>query len=325
MFQLKNPGGTSFSIFSSENPTSMLINSTTQNILPFLFFGMGVFGGAMQRIKTREGLKLFIACTVASLILATLLSIDYDNGLIDFKFFFYTFLFFVIFTSTSFIAREILIHISELTMLVYTVLFWYIYLTKLPTIEMLMTLETIPIVFLISFLFFSLLVFQKSLSQSKNSLAVEVLMYVWFIIINLFIFFVIFAEDLFTQPVPLSRNDTLLSLPLFKFIQGMAFFSVISNLTIIFNLIPLPSKNQTVQEKIKQIAQYMKVMSLKFQDQQAKPLFVFFLTILFSTILFVNYYLQVVIDKDLVYIILIIGSALTSFNFLYHKNVSHRK
>ncbi len=286
---------------------------------------MGVFGGAMQRIKTREGLKLFIACTVASLILATLLSIDYDNGLIDFKFFFYTFLFFVIFTSTSFIAREILIHISELTMLVYTVLFWYIYLTKLPTIEMLMTLETIPIVFLISFLFFSLLVFQKSLSQSKNSLAVEVLMYVWFIIINLFIFFVIFAEDLFTQPVPLSRNDTLLSLPLFKFIQGMAFFSVISNLTIIFNLIPLPSKNQTVQEKIKQIAQYMKVMSLKFQDQQAKPLFVFFLTILFSTILFVNYYLQVVIDKDLVYIILIIGSALTSFNFLYHKNVSHRK
>ncbi|MBI3980644.1 hypothetical protein HY345_01470 [Candidatus Microgenomates bacterium] len=296
---------------------SVLTNPTVS----LIFFGLGVAIAALRRIKTKDGLTGFIACIGASLLLITLLAIEDTNrndlALIAYGYFF---CFLIVFTTTTFLAKEILHSVSELDVLIYTILFWFITITKFSPLNWPTSGELFALMFFIILVGFSLTVLFSSVVNSVNGAVTEIALYVWFIFINIFLFFTLIGPEIFNVR-ELSRNYPS---PFSSFLNGFVFFGIASNICLLYNLLPIPGKGQEFGEKLNQIKGLLEVIKLKFKDKQARPLFSLLVIVTLSFILMSNYSYQLVGYNDLLFVILILSPIISGFSLLYFPGKLHR-
>lgn len=249
-------------------------------LIKFAFwFGIGIFLSAARKIKTKASLLTLAFCVGVSLFLFLPGKKEYSYDLfmhvITFYFFF-TYLF------TVLAAKEILEKIDENSILIYTFLYWYSFFTNyylFPTF-ILNTLFAFGIVG-------SILVIYISFKETQNSLIVKLATYLWFILLNLLLLIFQYTSGKIVFPnkeIVLTNNN-----PVFLIINGMAFFQLVTNLTVVFELIPLPSKHQTLASRIKQLKNYINLLSEKVSDNQLHKTktIAIFTTIAF--ILLINY------------------------------------
>lgn len=259
-----------------------------------LIFNLGVLLQAffMIRYKLNSKNKLFefSACLVLALISSFYLNnkIKLPDSLY-FSILFFSFVFSILFG--HYFKKDILPDITEHTILYFTIIFWYIFFPGLKSL--LFSLDLMPSLdslLLFPILIGSLGVLFISFSNVKLNIFWKLFFYIWFLSIIICLNILCFLSKNISF---FFNKEAIITLsPLEILFSGMVFFYLIVNVLYIYELIPIPAKHQSFNERIKEWKKYINMLTNKYSDNQLKPVHSL-LTILFLGGFFVsNYFLQ---------------------------------
>ncbi|MBI3980643.1 hypothetical protein HY345_01465 [Candidatus Microgenomates bacterium] len=267
-----------------------------------LFFGLGTFLGALKTVKSKDSWRMFMMSLFIAL--SALLPYKHEVGYNIFSHITFYYILFVFFF-TLLTAKESLAHISEGSILKYHLLFWYIFLLNANTA----TNDFLSIwnysVFLLAIPASALILF-ISFSKRANSTATEVLVYLWFVLINISLIIFQYQAGLLSfdwQHTPASLFGMLIFI-----INGLIFFQLISNCAVIYSLLPIPGKHQSFQSKLKQIKEFISILTEKVSDKQVETGETVFILTLEGGLLFLNYIYRWFPDFWLINLCLILSS-----------------
>lgn len=245
---------------------------------------------------------------VGSFVLSFLITIEYENSfnnvtLYAFFIFIFSFLFAI------YLKEAILPEINELTILSYSLIFWYIFLTHFdfkPTIGVVLALMATVGTFIIAFINFKLHLFWK------------LFFYIWFLIIDVFLIFSQFSFG--NLALLLYQNNSVTELGgLDSLLMGMSFQLLVAFSVYIFELIPVPRRGQLLENRIKEVEQHITLLTSKYSDVQLNPIIALLIIAFQISVFVLNYYFKLLPDYILINFSIISTPQVSSF-FLNRSN-----
>lgn len=259
------------------------------NIFTFLFFS---FSGILvecyflirHKVKLKEFLTFLLGMFIVFLIFL-LVGIAGDFNLIihelsnlfivlsDFLIL-YIFIFLIVFYATF--KKIILFTVNEAVLLVFTIIFWYIILTKYslsPVFLALFILPTIAVLFI-------------SFSKVSLNKIWKLFFYVWFLLIDtFFVVYFIFSSHMFSFK---DYGNSIFYEGFNLFIISMIFTYLIFNLFSIFYLLPIVTGNQSYKDKFNKINRHINILVEKYSDYQLKRIYSLVIIISLLAFLYFN-------------------------------------
>jgi hypothetical protein len=156
--------------------------------------------------------------------------------------------------------KEILPPINEQTLLIFTMIFWYAWISFMGVEILQLTIFKIALIPTAGVLFLAFTPF-------KMPPFLRVCLYIWFLIIVTSISFVLFKD--FYGSLFLERELPELS-RFGAFLYGGATLYLITNIFYLFYLIPIPGKDQSLSDRIEQWEEYVDLLNSKYKNEQLK-------------------------------------------------------
>ncbi len=264
-----------------------------------LWFTAGFILQAILPLRNKANLIGFLLLVIVVLVPSYIVSTD--NFEIYPRAFIFTFL--VFFFPTYFLAFKsyVLPNINELTLMLYTIFFWYSTLTLT---------ESVGKSFLINIAAFpTLLTLIFALFPKQLSVFWQLLAYLWFLVLTS----VLFLFQFNTKPLSFLLGDqtAISSSNTEIFLSGMVFFILAIKITSLLYLLPLPLKNQSFSNRIDNIKKYIHLLAIKFRDTQLIPYQALIIISGVSLILWINYQYKFISDTILINSLIILIPFLT--------------
>ena len=217
---------------------------------------------------------------------------------------FITFIFFF-----SFVNREkILSYISEQTILIYTIVFWYAYITIVyPTLDH-------PYIGLFVFSIPTLFTLAQLVINKKLSYMLQGVSYLWFLFIIVFLSGIYFIEA-FLKPY-----GNLVDIPAFQLITfGMISMYLTSQLVYIYDVLPVPEKHTPYKLTLHNAKQKLIGFNKFFLDHQLSPLHSILLTVILGGFFIINYFFNILDVYFAITIAILISSQ--AYSYIDRKSV----
>lgn len=263
-----------------------------------LWFGLGVILEAILLVKGRfnfEKFKEFIfsLITISLILLLAVFFTSFDNRTLRFVGFEsvpYELIFVYLFASSFLFAKifkkEILPEISEKTVLIFNLLFWYVFLVYFyHSFAFLTLLFLIPtaFTFIIAFINVRLNFFWRSF------------FYMWFLMMIVLFVLSQFSSGNLSFFFNQKHIETLS--PIDVLATGMVFLYLTLNVWYVLEAIwPFFQEGSFIRDKITGWKEYIKILSDKFSDYQLRPFHALLIILFVGSILTLNYYFKFVSD-----------------------------
>jgi len=202
-----------------------------------------------------------------------------------------------------FFRDKILPVVNEINLVILMISFWYLFITRVGLKNGLTLILLVP----------TILALIIGILRVRLHFVVKVLLYLWSII---------FAVSISQMVAPLGEIFTIISSigsygvltsaiasPFDIFFAGMMYFYVSSYILFLIFFIPLPSKHQSIRERIQMFKEDSAFAASRFSDYQFPPLIVLLLVMVSSAFLYINY-LYKLVDDSLILSIIVAASPL---------------
>jgi len=186
----------------------------------------------------------------------------------------------------AFFIKKLIPRIQEKTMLLFTILFWYGWTTHLGSISAVFNSKYLPIAIIPT-----LISIFAALSPYILPKFIRVIQYIWYLTITLS-FSMILMDGHFWEVLRLKIPNEMSNLDLF--LSGYTGLFVITNILYLYLFIPIPSKHQSIAERMEALAEYFKLLIEKYNNSQLKPVHSLLYIVIFSLILYLNYHYTLV-------------------------------
>lgn len=205
-----------------------------------------------------------------------------------------------------FFRDKILPVVNEINLVVLMISFWYLFITRVGLENGLTLIMLIPTIF-------ALII---GVIRVRLHFVVKVLLYLWSIILAIGISqMVVPLGEIFTiisniSSYGVSASATTSSFDIF--FAGMMYFYVSSYILFLIFFIPLPSKHQSIRERIQVFKEDSAFAASRFSEYQFPPHIVLLLIIFCSALLYINALYKVVDDSLILSLILATASLIGS-------------
>ncbi|MFH0875659.1 MAG: hypothetical protein V1859_07005 [archaeon] len=252
-----------------------------------LVFGAGILTQAVVLLgkKILKDYKMLLFGLAISLVGLTPGKHESNYNLymhILFCFLYFAFLFSIYF------KKEILPVIDERTLLLFNIILINLVATYLMIwrnfILLAITLPTLAVLYI-------------TFSVNKLNFASKLLLYIWFLIMNISL--IIFKFSFGAMSFFFNEAEITSYSPIDIFLTGMVFLFLVSNAVYIFELIPIPGKHQSFSDRIKQLKEHICVLVSKYSDEQIKPWFGLFLIVILGGGFYLNFIFHIIPNEIL--------------------------
>ncbi len=202
-----------------------------------------------------------------------------------------------------FFRDKILPAVNEINLVVLMISFWYLFITRVGLENGLPLSLIIPTIL-------SLII---GILRVRLHFVVKVMLYLWSIILAVGVSqMVVPLGEIFTiisniGSYGVSASTTTSSFDIF--FAGMMYFYVSSYILFLIFFIPLPSKHQSIRERIQVFKEDSAFAASRYNDYQFPPLIVLLLIVASSALLYINA-LYTVVDDSLILSIILAASPL---------------
>ncbi len=178
--------------------------------------------------------------------------------------------------------KQILPRINEQTVLIFTVVLWYVFIVYLflPVCIPLLLIPTFATLYI-------------SFSNAELGYKSRIFFYSWFLVIVVALAVSQFSFG--TISLFMGQKFDVIN-PIEMFFTGMAFLYLVSYVFYVFYLIPFPGKRQSISERIEQWKEYLALLSSKYSTDQMNPINAVLILLSGFGILFLNHFLDLVSD-----------------------------
>ncbi|MBI3934954.1 MAG: hypothetical protein HY316_09700 [Acidobacteria bacterium] len=187
---------------------------------------------------------------------------------------------------TIFFRKKILPEIDEIVLFVWMAGFWYLCLSRFGLMHIVSIIALLP----------SCISLVVGIFRVRMDFLTPIILYVWFLIMSLAVAAMLFPGE--------ELMEDLTFPPGRSFFLGMLFFYALSYLLSVLNFIPIPAKNQTFRERMKEVREHAYLIADKFNDFQHPPLVMLALLAGTAAGLYTNYAYQLVEEKLLLSVVL---------------------
>lgn len=189
--------------------------------------------------------------------------------------------------------KEILPKISEKVILVFTLIFWYSWINAMGFSQIISMTIFIPA------LFPTALVFFVAFTSYRIPFVLKITLYAWFLIIvssmGIHLYSDIIKSIFLHQPLP---HFGLFEL----FLLGSSSLYLITNLTYLQYLIPLPAKSKSYSDRMKEWKKFVDLLANKYDKKQIEIWHSLIWTISLILIFFANYHYQWIHESTVIII-----------------------
>ncbi len=256
------------------------------------WFSLGIFLHVAPKLQNLTAVRNFVFVILFSFFLGLLpdkneTHYDIHDHLIKY--------FFICISLTFFSFRNALIpKVNEHIVAVHSIILWYAILFLIPArfVPPLICISVIPTAIVIHSIFE-----RRELDYTK-----QIVLYFWNDLIYLMLFFI--QLDQFTKIFP--SFDVLVRVPVLQIIMsGMMFASIGLPILGLLFIIPIPSKRQTMPERLEEIREYMGCVIKNFTEENTTPAKVLFMIMLAWGLLILNRMYAVVSEFTLINILIL--------------------
>ncbi len=228
----------------------------------FLFLGFLTLGVGFQAINIlQRKITKSNAIGLVSIIVFSSLSFLPSKNEKNYEPTFHLFAFLMMFCGLFGIVfrKEILPKVNERTLLFFTVIFWYAYLSAIGPYYILFLWPT-----WIAFIPTSAVIYSV-LKTEEFSFLIKLMFYIWYLIIIFSLSCLLFSQAILPA---LSSPETTSMKPYEGFFYGGTFLYFISHLVYLVQLLPIPGKRETFETRIKEWKTYLIELVGKHRDDE---------------------------------------------------------
>ena len=268
-------------------------NNIVELILNALFV-LGVIAQVAILLKGKKN-RLLAAMIILSLILTGAYALSMVSkgvvaeGLLNIFFLSFSFL------SAIMFREEILPEINEGTLFIFTVVFWFISLAFLNRF-LCLPFYIIPVACTIGTIWLAI-------TETKLEGNAQAFFYAWFMFMTLVIGLLQFSVNFLPS---LFNLDGAMPDPISAFFAGMSFFWLFAYGFYLYDLIPIPGKRQTMDDRLKEWREFLDLLNSKYSDSQMKPIMAVLVILICSGLLIINFIFNLVNDFLLISLLVVL-------------------
>lgn len=258
-----------------------------------ILFGFGIIAESFLLIRSNfeksDIYRLSVVFMMAAFI--TLVGIMDESRIAD-DIFSSSFLFYVSFSLIFawLFHKKVLPRVNENMLLVWTMVFWYLYLTKFGDSWSLSSFFMVPT---------SVVLFAVFRKKPIRNIAGKVALYVWLLFILVFFgitqFRFSFLSFFFDEPA--TQNISLTN----AFLTGMVFLYLVVHSAYILNLVPIPlSEEQKFKDRLQQVRNWALELGARYSDEQMRLFETVLIIFCFGGALLFNYRYRFISDDTII-------------------------